>query len=164
MKQNDGDSREKLIVTENSILLNPICKELFHSFVQIHAVQAAKEMKKGLQEQELNVLGATVSNMLLMCSENRNQISEVKKAVENRFSKKNSNLKNQKNEIAKKVLKIAEEANLSEQFAKAYDLNHDDNIGYLGNLMNDAERWSYLVEFLNELKYLLRENGGNDNE
>lgn len=121
-------------------------------------------MKKGLQEQELNVLGATVSNMLLMCSENRNQISEVKKAVENRFSKKNSNLKNQKNEIAKKVLKIAEEANLSEQFAKAYDLNHDDNIGYLGNLMNDAERWSYLVEFLNELKYLLRENGGNDNE
>lgn len=138
-------SEVHLVDVQNFEFMKKICDELFHSFIRVEAVNAARKCTLIKEE----AAKPTVSNMILICKESKN-LEEVETSAKNRFDKK-SEKKNQKLSIAMEILENVKDGskNLLTDFCERYQIT---NYSYDQN----QYELTYLAAYLNELKYQFR--------
>lgn len=145
-----GDAKKNPVIVDvaDSVFLKSICNDLFRTFVDIEAVQAAKQKDIGNGDKK-ETLKPTVSNLILMCKESSN-LGQMELSIEDRFQKK-SELKNNKLREARKILEEVRKnsAVLLEDFCDRYKIL---NYSY----DKDACECAYMTSYLNELKYRFR--------
>lgn len=149
------EQQEGLVDAKESEFTHALCQDLFQDYVQMAAAQDAKDSGFGLETRP------TVSNMLLMCYENK-EFEDVKDVCDKRYGK-NTDEKEKKLGYAYAILDRVEEGakKIPGKFAKQYCIDHF-------TVKDDVVKMLYLGSFLKQLKYNFREadkkKGGGENE
>ena len=146
---------EGLVDAAESEFTYALCRELFQDYVQMKAAQDAKGSGFGLE------IRPTVSNMLLMCYENKD-FESLRNVCYERYGK-NTDDKEKKLRYANEILEKVEEGaeRIVEYFAGQYHIDHF-------TVEANTVKMLYLDSFLKQLKYNFRqaekEEGGEENE
>lgn len=150
-----AESPEGRVDAGESKFTYALCRDLFQDYVQMNAAQDAKRSGFGLE------MRPTVSNMLLMCYENK-EFEQVKNVCHERYEK-NTDDKEKKLSYADKILERAEQGaeNIVGNFALQYRIDHF-------TVEDNTVKMLYLDSFLKQMKYNFRqadkEKGGGENE
>ena len=122
-----------------------LCKSLLHSFIRKKALDAVKVRES---------YRPTISNMILM-TKNAFGINDVKKAVDERYSKV-SEVKEEKKKVAYSILEKTEEVEkIINEFEEKYKIRKL-------NINIDEVKMMFLKEYLTQAKYVLRQGGEED--
>lgn len=156
---------------QNNSLMRDLCGDLFKQFVRLNSVngakdwirELAKEWKEKKSKRSVKDIEPTVSNMMQMCKDN-SSYAKIKGNVNERYDK-DSETKQDKLGYANKILTAVEKrAEIQkEEFERTYGIQ-----GYIVDSKIDV-KYEYLVSFLTELKYRIRQSktaaeGGNTGE
>lgn len=139
----DSEDNSNYSMAADNELANKICKSLMDGFV----VSKAMEIAKAINPNES--YRATVSNMIIMCSE-QDSLEEVRDSVNSRFEK-NSLRKTEKKDKANVILSKVEQAagTLSSEFLTKYKLSSYEGISSM--------KMELLHQTLIQIKYIIRE-------
>ena len=137
---------------QNNSLMRELCRNLFKDFVRLNVVEMGKEEKSKFFD---NDAAAIISNMIQMCKEN-NSFGKIKKIANQRY-KADSKSEQKKLEYVNQIIKIVEtkEGLQKKAFETLYSID-----GYIIDEDLDI-KYEYLVSFLTELKYRIRQNKNN---
>ena len=146
----DSKHSEKYQVAEKA-KVGVLGMKIYNSLLNSYIREKASEL---VRDHKLNGEGyrATVSNMLVICSE-QNNMKGVENAVKDRFSKNSPNKKD-KSEKAMRILKAVNQnyAKIEEEFSQKMNVESS-------NCIDPEElRMKYLVQVLIESKYQIRKN------
>lgn len=128
---------------EENVLAKRICNNLFVLYVNNKSIDKARIFKADSRP--------TVSNLMLMCEEN-DTIDGVRDAIKKRYEEKTSATKQEKNEIANKIISCVDELaeNIITDFEKHYSVT---------NFKYDADvKLLILKSLLQSIKYVIKSN------
>lgn len=159
--ESDSEMKDLVVVnvSENK-LAKDIADMLFAKYVPFYASKILKDFTKGFDRKKKEAYRPTVSNMLLMCSEN-SSLEGVEESVIRRYDKV-SEEKKEKKERAKKIIRFIrdntdDETNrMIKEFEESYSIS---------SYRNENCQMLLLKEFLVCLKYSIRaEKEGEKND
>ena len=148
----DSDMKDLVVVnvSENQFAKD-IADMLFAEYVPFYACKILEDFTKGFDRKRKEAYRPTVSNMLLMCSEN-SSIEEIEESVIHRYDKATAE-KKEKKEIAKNIIQFIRDNTddktnrMIKEFEESYSIS---------SYRNENCQMFLLKEFLVCLKYSIR--------